>query len=159
MTAKITGVVSGGDKYEHLIVDGSTVTTKVTDVINNTTISITGDASVTEGGTANYTLPRRPTSSLLPGPLLLFLPARHRPFSSPLATAPSPPHAAPPPFGAHGEVSSVAFSHLYRPFLLHRLRSPHTPVRPHPTTHGRASTAQETALAPRFRFCPPTRRR
>ncbi|MGU9813765.1 beta strand repeat-containing protein, partial [Pseudomonas sp. LF052] len=56
VTAKITGVVSGGDKYEHLIVDGSTVTTKVTDVINNTTISITGDASVTEGGTANYTL-------------------------------------------------------------------------------------------------------
>ncbi|MDL2182669.1 LapA family giant adhesin [Pseudomonas sp. ChxA] len=53
---KITGVVSGGDKYEHLIVDGSTVTTKVTDVINNTTISITGDASVTEGGTAHYTL-------------------------------------------------------------------------------------------------------
>ncbi|WP_244973002.1 immunoglobulin-like domain-containing protein, partial [Pseudomonas edaphica] len=53
---KITGVVSGGDKYEHLIVDGSTVTTKVTDVVNNTTISITGDASVTEGGTAHYTL-------------------------------------------------------------------------------------------------------
>ncbi|TFF01647.1 type I secretion C-terminal target domain-containing protein [Pseudomonas sp. BCA14] len=53
---KITGVVSGGDKYEHLIVDGSTVVTKVTDVVNNTTISITGDASVTEGGTAHYTL-------------------------------------------------------------------------------------------------------
>ena len=28
VTAKITGVVSGGDKYEHLIVDGSTVTTR-----------------------------------------------------------------------------------------------------------------------------------
>ncbi len=56
VSAKITGVVSGGDKYEHLIVDGSTVVTKVTDVVNNTTISITGDASVTEGGTAHYTL-------------------------------------------------------------------------------------------------------
>ncbi|WP_395609777.1 retention module-containing protein [Pseudomonas sp. B22129] len=56
VTAKITNVVSGGDKYEHLIVDGSTVTTKVTDVVTTTTISITGDASVTEGGTANYTL-------------------------------------------------------------------------------------------------------
>ncbi|MFP3373326.1 immunoglobulin-like domain-containing protein, partial [Pseudomonas sp. SIMBA_068] len=53
---KITGVVSGGDKYEHLIVDGSTVVTKVTDVVNNTTISITGDTSVTEGATAHYTL-------------------------------------------------------------------------------------------------------
>ncbi|NNA76969.1 type I secretion C-terminal target domain-containing protein, partial [Pseudomonas lactis] len=56
VTTKITGVVSGGDKYEHLIVDGSTVVTKVTDVVSNTTISITGDASVTEGGTAHYTL-------------------------------------------------------------------------------------------------------
>nr|WP_316247302.1 immunoglobulin-like domain-containing protein [Pseudomonas synxantha] len=56
VTTKITGVVSGGDKYEHLIVDGSTVVTKVTDVLSNTTISITGDASVTEGGTAHYTL-------------------------------------------------------------------------------------------------------
>ncbi|WP_280513759.1 immunoglobulin-like domain-containing protein, partial [Pseudomonas libanensis] len=56
VTTKITGVVSGGDKYEHLILDGSTVVTKVTDVVNNTTISITGDASVTEGGTAHYTL-------------------------------------------------------------------------------------------------------
>ncbi|MBK5546118.1 LapA family giant adhesin [Pseudomonas sp. TH04] len=56
VSTKITGVVSGGDKYEHLIVDGSTVVTKVTDVVNSTTISITGDASVTEGGTAHYTL-------------------------------------------------------------------------------------------------------
>ncbi|WP_338476135.1 retention module-containing protein [Pseudomonas khavaziana] len=56
VTTKITGVVSGGDKYEHLILDGSTVVTKVTDVVNNTTIGITGDASVTEGGTAHYTL-------------------------------------------------------------------------------------------------------
>uniref|UniRef100_UPI003CF829B9 immunoglobulin-like domain-containing protein n=1 Tax=Pseudomonas sp. PWP3-1b2 TaxID=2804656 RepID=UPI003CF829B9 len=56
VTTKIASVVSGGDKYEHLIVDGSTVTTKVTDVVSNTTISITGDTSVTEGGTANYTL-------------------------------------------------------------------------------------------------------
>ncbi|MFL1553193.1 LapA family giant adhesin, partial [Pseudomonas sp. D47] len=56
VSTKITNVVSGGDKYEHLIVDGSTVTTKVTDVVTNTTISITGDASVTEGGTAHYTL-------------------------------------------------------------------------------------------------------
>ncbi|WP_421556936.1 immunoglobulin-like domain-containing protein, partial [Pseudomonas kitaguniensis] len=56
VSAKITGVVSGGDKYEHLIVDGSAAVTKVTDVVNNTTISITGDASVTEGGTAHYTL-------------------------------------------------------------------------------------------------------
>ncbi|AZE52329.1 T1SS secreted agglutinin RTX [Pseudomonas synxantha] len=56
VTTKITGVVSGGDKYEHLILDGSTVVTKVTDVVNNTTVSITGDASVTEGGTAHYTL-------------------------------------------------------------------------------------------------------
>ncbi|SDM70635.1 Hemolysin-type calcium-binding repeat-containing protein [Pseudomonas antarctica] len=56
VSTKITSVVSGGDKYEHLIVDGSTVTTKVTDVVTNTTISITGDASVTEGSTAHYTL-------------------------------------------------------------------------------------------------------
>ncbi|WPN98474.1 retention module-containing protein [Pseudomonas sp. MUP55] len=56
VTAKINAVVSGGDKYEHLIVDGSTVVTKVTDVVTNTTLSIGGDASVTEGGTAHYTL-------------------------------------------------------------------------------------------------------
>ncbi|AZE86864.1 LapA family giant adhesin [Pseudomonas orientalis] len=56
VTAKISGVVSGGDKYEHLMVDGSTVITKVTDVVTNTTLSLSGDASVTEGGTAHYTL-------------------------------------------------------------------------------------------------------
>ncbi|UOB24244.1 retention module-containing protein [Pseudomonas orientalis] len=56
VTAKISGVVSGGDKYEHLMVDGSTVVTKVTDVVTNTTLSLSGDASVTEGGTAHYTL-------------------------------------------------------------------------------------------------------
>ncbi|AZF24338.1 retention module-containing protein [Pseudomonas sp. R2-60-08W] len=56
VTAKISAVVSGGDKYEHLMVDGSTVVTKVTDVVTNTTLSISGDASVTEGGTAHYTL-------------------------------------------------------------------------------------------------------
>ncbi|WP_179197259.1 immunoglobulin-like domain-containing protein, partial [Pseudomonas aeruginosa] len=47
---------SGADKYEHLIVTGRTGVTKVADVVSNTTISITGDASVTEGGTAHYTL-------------------------------------------------------------------------------------------------------
>ncbi|WP_339232097.1 retention module-containing protein [Pseudomonas sp. FSL L8-0168] len=56
VSAKITGVVSGGDKYEHLIVDGSPAVTKVTDVVTDTKISITGDGSVTEGGTAHYTL-------------------------------------------------------------------------------------------------------
>ncbi|MBD8746291.1 type I secretion C-terminal target domain-containing protein [Pseudomonas fluorescens] len=56
VTTKISGVVSGGDKYEHLMVDGSTVVTKVTDVVTNTTLSLSGDASVTEGGTAHYTL-------------------------------------------------------------------------------------------------------
>ncbi|WP_073524392.1 retention module-containing protein [Pseudomonas fluorescens] len=56
VSAKITNVVSGGDKYEHLIVDGSPVVTKVTDVVTDTKISITGDGSVTEGGTAHYTL-------------------------------------------------------------------------------------------------------
>ncbi|AZF40323.1 T1SS secreted agglutinin RTX [Pseudomonas sp. R1-43-08] len=56
VTAKISAVVSGGDKYEHLMVDGSTVVTKVTDVVTNTTLSISGDASVTEGGTAHYAL-------------------------------------------------------------------------------------------------------
>ncbi|AZE81572.1 T1SS secreted agglutinin RTX [Pseudomonas orientalis] len=56
VTAKISSVVSGGDKYEHLMVDGSTVVTKVTDVVTNTTLSLSGDASVTEGGTAHYTL-------------------------------------------------------------------------------------------------------
>ena len=56
VSAKITGVVSGGDKYEHLIVDGNPAVTKVTDVVTDTKISITGDGSVTEGGTAHYTL-------------------------------------------------------------------------------------------------------
>ncbi|TPV53821.1 retention module-containing protein [Pseudomonas fluorescens] len=56
VSAKITGVVSGGDKYEHLIVDASPAVTKVTDVVTDTKISITGDGSVTEGGTAHYTL-------------------------------------------------------------------------------------------------------
>nr|WP_206759217.1 immunoglobulin-like domain-containing protein [Pseudomonas fluorescens] len=56
VTTKISGVVSGGDKYEHLMVDGSTVVTKVTDVVTNTTLSLSGDASVTEGGTAHYSL-------------------------------------------------------------------------------------------------------
>ncbi|RZI21179.1 LapA family giant adhesin [Pseudomonas orientalis] len=56
VTTKISGVVSGGDKYEHLMVDGSTVVTKVTDVVTTTTLSLSGDASVTEGGTAHYTL-------------------------------------------------------------------------------------------------------
>ncbi|MDY4302974.1 retention module-containing protein [Pseudomonas salmasensis] len=56
VSAKISGVVSGGDKYEHLIVDGSPAVTKVTDVVTDTKISITGDGSVTEGGTAHYTL-------------------------------------------------------------------------------------------------------
>ncbi|AZE97625.1 T1SS secreted agglutinin RTX [Pseudomonas orientalis] len=56
VTTKISGVVSGGDKYEHLMVDGSPVVTKVTDVVTNTTLSLSGDASVTEGGTAHYTL-------------------------------------------------------------------------------------------------------
>ena len=56
VSAKITSVVSGGDKYEHLIVDGNPAVTKVTDVVTDTKISITGDGSVTEGGTAHYTL-------------------------------------------------------------------------------------------------------
>ncbi|SDR12901.1 type I secretion C-terminal target domain (VC_A0849 subclass) [Pseudomonas gessardii] len=56
ISAKITNVVSGGDKYENLIVVGTPVVTKVTDVTNNTVISIAGDASVTEGQTAHYTL-------------------------------------------------------------------------------------------------------
>ncbi len=56
VSAKITNVVSGGDKYENLIVVGTPVVTKVTDVVNNTVISIAGDASVNEGQTAHYTL-------------------------------------------------------------------------------------------------------
>ncbi|KAA6174239.1 type I secretion C-terminal target domain-containing protein, partial [Pseudomonas marginalis] len=56
ISAKITNVVSGGDKYENLIPVGTPVVTKVTDVTSNTVISIAGDASVTEGQTAHYTL-------------------------------------------------------------------------------------------------------
>ncbi len=56
VSAKITNVVSGGDKYENLIVVGTPVVTKVTDVVSNTVISISGDASVNEGQTAHYTL-------------------------------------------------------------------------------------------------------
>ncbi|WP_458729885.1 retention module-containing protein [Pseudomonas brenneri] len=56
ISAKITTVVSGGDKYENLIPVGTPVVTKVTDVTSNTVISIAGDASVTEGQTAHYTL-------------------------------------------------------------------------------------------------------
>ncbi|AIG04068.1 retention module-containing protein [Pseudomonas fluorescens] len=56
ISAKITNVVSGGDKYENLIVVGTPVVTKVTDVTSDTVISIAGDTSVTEGQTAHYTL-------------------------------------------------------------------------------------------------------
>ncbi|MEG0631195.1 MAG: retention module-containing protein [Pseudomonas sp.] len=56
ISAKITNVVSGGDKYENLIPVGTPVVTKVTDVTSNTVISIAGDTSVTEGQTAHYTL-------------------------------------------------------------------------------------------------------
>ncbi|QJI18584.1 MULTISPECIES: retention module-containing protein [unclassified Pseudomonas] len=56
ISAKITNVVSGGDKYENLIPVGTPVITKVTDVTSNTVISIAGDTSVTEGQTAHYTL-------------------------------------------------------------------------------------------------------
>ncbi|WP_422630822.1 immunoglobulin-like domain-containing protein, partial [Pseudomonas mucidolens] len=56
VSARITEVVSGGDKYENLIPVGTPVVTKVTDVVSNTVISIAGDASVTEGQTAHYTL-------------------------------------------------------------------------------------------------------
>ncbi|MBT2375573.1 retention module-containing protein [Pseudomonas fluorescens] len=56
VSAKITNVISGGDKYENLIVVGTPVVTKVTDVVNNTVISIAGDTSVNEGQTAHYTL-------------------------------------------------------------------------------------------------------
>ncbi|SDV08083.1 retention module-containing protein [Pseudomonas mucidolens] len=56
VSARITQVVSGGDKYENLIPVGTPVITKVTDVVSNTVISIAGDASVTEGQTAHYTL-------------------------------------------------------------------------------------------------------
>ncbi|MFO2466560.1 type I secretion C-terminal target domain-containing protein, partial [Pseudomonas sp. 15FMM2] len=56
VSARITNVVSGGGKYENLIPVGNPVVTKVTDVVTNTVISITGDTSVTEGQTAHYTL-------------------------------------------------------------------------------------------------------
>ncbi|WP_432754845.1 retention module-containing protein [Pseudomonas sp. WMBT8] len=56
ISAKITSVVSGGDKYENLIPVGTPVVTKVTDVTNDTVITIAGDTSVTEGQTAHYTL-------------------------------------------------------------------------------------------------------
>ncbi|MTD22387.1 type I secretion C-terminal target domain-containing protein, partial [Pseudomonas sp. CCM 7891] len=56
VSAKITNVVSGGDKYENLIPVGTPVVTKVTDVVSNTVVSIAGDASVNEGQSAHYTL-------------------------------------------------------------------------------------------------------
>ncbi|MDF0733695.1 type I secretion C-terminal target domain-containing protein, partial [Pseudomonas entomophila] len=52
--------ISGGDNFEKLTLGSNTLTTTVTDEPSGqgdlTTVGISGDASVTEGGTASYTL-------------------------------------------------------------------------------------------------------
>ncbi|MFD3213815.1 immunoglobulin-like domain-containing protein, partial [Pseudomonas sp. LR_7] len=52
--------VSGGDNFEKITLGSNTLTTTVTDETSGqgdlTTVGISGDASVTEGGTASYTL-------------------------------------------------------------------------------------------------------
>ncbi|WP_047534071.1 immunoglobulin-like domain-containing protein [Methylotenera sp. N17] len=53
--SKTISSASGGN-FEQLNVNPAPATTNVTDTINTTTISITGSASATEGGTASYTV-------------------------------------------------------------------------------------------------------
>ncbi|PIB47669.1 hypothetical protein AOA59_00135, partial [Pseudomonas sp. 2822-15] len=55
-TVSTTITKAVGGNFENLVTDPKSVVTSITDSIDNTTISITGDASVTEGGTAHYTL-------------------------------------------------------------------------------------------------------
>jgi surface adhesion protein len=47
---------ASGGNFENLAINPAAATTSVTDTINTTTVSISGDASVTEGGSAAYTL-------------------------------------------------------------------------------------------------------
>ncbi len=54
VAASISTATGGG--FESLVINPAGVTTTITDTINVTTVSLTGDASVTEGGTAHYTL-------------------------------------------------------------------------------------------------------
>ncbi len=54
VSATIAGTAGGG--FESLVVDATPAVTTVTDTIDTTTVSITGDASVAEGATAAYTV-------------------------------------------------------------------------------------------------------
>ncbi len=54
VSAHITSATGGN--FESLVVDATPALTAVTDTIDTTTIGIAGTASVTEGGTATYTL-------------------------------------------------------------------------------------------------------
>ena len=47
---------ASGGNFESLTVDATPATTAVTDTIDTTTVSITGDAAVAEGATASYTV-------------------------------------------------------------------------------------------------------
>ncbi|MDD2052609.1 type I secretion C-terminal target domain-containing protein [Pseudomonas putida] len=58
VTAAVTAQISSasGGNFEHLQTDTSTVTTVILDSSDTTTLSLTGDITVSEGDTAHYTL-------------------------------------------------------------------------------------------------------
>ena len=55
-TVSTTIAKTVGGNFENLVTDPKAAVTTITDSIDTTTVNITGDASVTEGGTAHYTL-------------------------------------------------------------------------------------------------------